>query len=205
MSQADIGETETSSLPWPSLSDRVFVKAPPFSGAWVANRADERLFRMIKGFQESGDLLVSESEAEPRRAQNLVYPAVFAYRQCLELHLKYLLVEFGPWAGEAPDFRTHDLKVLWSKCKRVVEFFESDLQPKDDEAFCAAEALIAEFDSVDPGSDAFRFAHDTKGRSVKLALSEVDLTNLRKVMANFHNFLECVACHFHYKIDMATR
>jgi hypothetical protein len=71
MSQADIDETETSSLPWPSLSDRVFVKAPPFSGAWVANRADERLFRMIKGFQESGDLLVSESEAEPRRAQNL--------------------------------------------------------------------------------------------------------------------------------------
>ena len=87
----------------------------------------------------------------------------------------------------------------------MVEFFESDLQPKDDEAFCAAEALIAEFDSVDPGSDAFRFAHDTKGRSVKLALSEVDLTNLRKVMANLHNFLECVACHFHYKIDMATR
>ena len=87
MSPADIDEPETSSLPWPRLSDRVFVKAPPFSGAWVANRADERLFRMIKGFQEAGDLLVSESKGEPHRAQNLVYPAVFAYRQCLELHL----------------------------------------------------------------------------------------------------------------------
>jgi hypothetical protein len=87
----------------------------------------------------------------------------------------------------------------------VVAFFENDLQPKDDEGFSAAEALIAEFDAVDPGSDAFRFAHDTKGRSVKLALSEVDLANLRKVMANLHNLLECVACHFHYKKEMATR
>jgi hypothetical protein len=65
----------------------------------------------------------------------------------------------------------------------------------DAEALRAAEALTAEFDAVDPGSDAFRFAHDTKGRSVKLALSEVDLANLRKVMANLHNFLKCVACH----------
>jgi hypothetical protein len=86
----------------------------------------------------------------------------------------------------------------------VVAFFENDLQPTDDEAFRAAEAVIAEFDIVDPGSDAFRFAHDTKGRSVKLALSTVDLANLRQVMANLHNFLECVACHFHYKLETAT-
>jgi hypothetical protein len=204
VTQPDTEETETSSLPWPSISDKAFVEARPFRGAWVANRADERLFRMIKGFHEAGDLLVSESEDDPRRAQNLIYPAIFAYRQALELRLKYLLVEFGPSAGQAPEFRTHDLKTLWSKCKRVVAFFESNLQPTDEEAFRVAEALIAEFDAVDPGSDAFRFAHDTKGRAVKLALSEVDLANLRKVMANLHNFLECVACHFHYIKDMAT-
>jgi hypothetical protein len=29
MSQADIEETETSQVLWPSPSDRVFVKAPP--------------------------------------------------------------------------------------------------------------------------------------------------------------------------------
>jgi hypothetical protein len=204
MSQADTEQTEKSLLPWPRLSDKAFVEARPFQGAWVANRADERLFRMIKGFHEAGDLLVSESEGEPRRAQNLIYPTVFAYRQSLELRLKYLLVEFGPLAGETPEFRTHDLKTLWSKLIRVVAFYESNLQPTDEEAFRAAEALIAEFAAIDPGSDAFRFAHDTKGRSVKLALSEIDLANLRKIMANLHNFLECVACHFHYIKDMAT-
>lgn len=204
MSQLDIEDLEASSFPWPSLSDKAFVETLPFRGAWVANRSDERLFRMIKGFHEAGDLLVSESEEEQRRAQNLIYPAVFSYHQSLELRLKCLLVEFGPFAGECPEFRTHDLKALWSKFKRVVAFFENDLRAKDEEAFNAAEALIAEFDSVDPGSDAFRFAHDTKGRSVKLPLTEVDLANLRQVMANLHNFLECVACHFHYKMDMAT-
>jgi hypothetical protein len=204
MSQEDAEETEASSFPWPSLSDKVFVEARPFQGAWIANRADERLFRMIKGFQEAGDLLVSESEADPRRALNLIYPAAFAYRQSLELRLKSLLVDFGHWVGESPDFRTHDLKALWAKFKRVVAFFESDPQPKDEEAFRAVEALIAEFDTIDPGSDAFRFAHDTKGRTVKLGMSEIDLANLRKVMANLQNFLECVGYHFHHKVQMAT-
>jgi hypothetical protein len=204
MSQTDAEKTNASSLAWPSLGDRAFVEARPFHGAWVANRADERLFRMIKGFHEAGDLLISEAAAEPRRALNLVYPAIFAYRQSLELHLKSLLVEFGPWAGESPDFRTHDLKTLWSKCKRVIAFFESNLRPKDEEAFNAAEARIAEFDAVDPGSDAFRFAHDTKGRCVKLNVSEIDLPNLRRVMADLNNFFECVACHIQHKIDMAT-
>src|SRR5258708_33396501 len=103
MSQADIEETEASSFPWPSVSDKAFVETLPFRGAWVANRADERLFRMIEGFREAGDLLVSESEGQPRRAQNLIYPVIFSYRQSLELRLKYLLVEFGPFAGERPD------------------------------------------------------------------------------------------------------
>ena len=204
MSEVKEAETEESAELWPKLNDKAFVEARPFHGAWIAKRSDERLFRMIKGFHEAGDLLVSESKAEPRRALDLIYPAIFAYRQSLELQLKYLLVEFGPVAGEIPDFRTHDVKALWSKCKRVVVFFERDFEPNDDEGFRAAEAQIAEFDAVDPGSDAFRFAHDTKGRPVRLLLSEVDLANLRKVMANLHNFLECVGCHLRYKEETAS-
>jgi len=110
------------------------------------------------------------------------------------------LVEFGPVTGENPDFRSHDLKALWSKCKRVAAFFESNLSPKDQEAFNAAEKLMAEFDTIDPGSDAFRFAHDTKGRFVRVSVTEIDLPNLRTVMAGLHNFLEGVACHFHHII-----
>jgi hypothetical protein len=183
---------------WPHLANKAFVKAAPFEGAWVANRADERLYRIIKGFHEAGDVLVSESRAEPDRAINLVYPAIFAYRQSLELRLKYIVSEFGGIAGEPPNFRTHDLQALWTKCKHIVASFQNGVQARDEEAFRAADAQIAEFDAIDPGSDAFRFAHDTKGRPVKLALSEVDLGNLRKAMASLHDFLECICYHLRY-------
>src|ERR1700730_13950618 len=104
------GDHETR---WPSVGDRAFVEVAPFRGAWVASRTDERLYRMIKGFHEAGDLLVAESRAEPHRAQNLLYPTIFAYRQSLELRLKYFLMAYGPLAGEKPDFRAHGLQELW--------------------------------------------------------------------------------------------
>jgi hypothetical protein len=204
MSSIERSQSDDLPLVWPRRGENAFVEVEPFRGAWVANRADERLYRMIKGFHEAGDLLVAESKAEPDRAQNLIYPATFAYCQALELRLKYILIEFGPMSGEMPGFRTHSLPELWLRCRRVIEFFDRNLRPADLETFRAVEGQIAEFDAVDPGSDAFRFAHDTKGRPIKLGLNEVDLANLRKVVASLLSFLECVGCHLRYTVDMAS-
>ncbi len=115
----------------PNLRDKVFVEVPAFRGAWIAKRTDERLYRMIKGFREAGDLLVAESAAEPHRAMNLLYPVIFNYRQSLELRLKYPLMACGPHAGEMPDYRQHRLKGLWSKCRRVILFFVNSLESPD--------------------------------------------------------------------------
>jgi hypothetical protein len=183
---------------WPRPTDRTFIEVQPFRGAWAAPRTDERLYRMIKGFHEAGDLLVTQSLAEPRRALDLLYPAIFAYRQSLELRLKYLLLAYGPLAGEKPDYRQHSLTRLWTKCRRIILFFEDKSNPPDRIACDAVERLISEFDDVDPGSDAFRFAHDTKGGPIELAVSEIDLSNLGRVVASIHNFLECVDYHLHY-------
>jgi hypothetical protein len=203
MSDLD-AETEVGrDADWPSLSNKAFVEVHSFRGAWTAKRTDERLYRMIRGFHDAGDVIVAESEAEPHRSLNLLYPAIFNYRQSLELHLKYLLMAYGPSAGEAPDFRYHGLRNLWAKCKRVILFFVSDLKPPDKIGFEAAEALIGEFHAVDPGSDAFRFAHDTNGKAIKLAISEIDLSNLRKVVGSLHNFLECVDLQLHYGYGVA--
>jgi hypothetical protein len=51
---------------------------------------------MIKGFREAGDLAAMEGAADPNRAQNLLCPVIFNYRQALELQLKYLLMAYGP-------------------------------------------------------------------------------------------------------------
>lgn len=201
MSELEEKDADHFSSVWPHLGGRAFVDTAPYGGAWVANRADERLYRMIKGFHEAGDVLVAEGKAEPNRARNLIYPAIFAYRQSLELRLKYIISEFGRIVGEAPDFRTHDLSALWIKCKRIVASFQNGIQAHDEEAFRAADAQIAEFDAIDPGSDAFRFAHDTKGRPLKLALREVDLGNLQRAMESLHDFLECICYHLRYLED----
>jgi hypothetical protein len=201
-----ISETVVDNLPflWPRRGMRAFIETRPFGGAWVAQRADERMYRMIKGFHETGDLLIAESKAEPRRAQNLVYPALFAYRQAVELRLKNILIDFGPIGGEKPNFRTHDLVHLWARSRRVIERLHSHLSTQEFETLEAAEAQIAEFDAVDPGSDAFRFAHDTKGKLIKWKLSEIDLDNVRMAIGSLLEFLECVAFHLQYLQDVAT-
>jgi hypothetical protein len=198
MSDADAEQTEDLGLRWPQRDDKVFVEAHPLRGAWVSPATDERLFRMIKGFHESGDLLVAETELTPRRALDLIYPIIFAYRQSLELRLKYLLIVYAPLAGEEPEHRSHDLKKLWAKCRRVIVSLEGLSQPPDKAVFEAVDKLIAEYDGIDPGSDAFRFTHSTKGHPIDLAITTIDLVNLRGVVAGIHNFLECADLHLHY-------
>lgn len=189
---------------WPQRGMRAFVETRPFGGAWIARRADERMYRMIKGFREAGDLLISECKAEPERAQNLVYPALFAYRQAVELGLKSILIEFATMSGRKPIFRTHDLVELWARCRRVIGGFESQLGVQDLETIETAEAQIAEFDAVDSGSDAFRFVHDTQGKLIKLRLSEIDIDNLRRAMGGLLEFLECVPYHLRYLHDVGS-
>jgi hypothetical protein len=198
MADIDVDQTEELGVRWPQASDKAFVETHPLRGAWAAGASDERLYRMIKGFHESGDLLVAETEQVPRRAMDLLYPIIFNYRQSLELRLKYLLMAYAPLTHEAPDYRSHDLAKLWTKCKRVIVTLDGAAEPSDKEAFEAVDKLIAEFDAVDPGSDTFRFAHDTKGKPVKLGISAIDLSNLRGVVAGLHNFLECVDLHLHH-------
>ena len=195
-------ETEKLDSRWPTARDKAFAEVDPLHGAIIAERTDERLYRMINGFCEAAHVLVEQSESEPHLRSSFVYPVVFLYRQSLELHLKYLLMAYGPSAGELPDFRSHDLKGLWSSCKRVVQFFEGNAEPADMVAFQTVEDMIAEFDAVDPRSDASRFAHDTKGRPMKLPMPTIDLPNLRRVLASIHNFLECVDWQLRYGYEI---
>lgn len=185
-------------LMWPSRFETPFVETRPFQGAGVAKRTDERLYRMIRGFHEAGDLLAMGGARHAHRAQNLLYPVIFNYRQSLELRFKYLLMAYGPLVGEKPDFQNHGLSALWARCKQVIARLEGRLEPSDPDAFLAVDAQIAEFDATDPGSYSFRFAHNIRGHVINLPISEINLPNLRGVMAGLHNFLECIDLHLHY-------
>jgi hypothetical protein len=198
MTDIEAEEMDELEVRWPQANDKAFVEIHPLRGAWAATATNERLYRMIKGFHESGDLLVAETEQVSRKSIDLLYPIIFTYRQSLELRLKYLLMAYAPLVNETPIYRSHDLKKLWSKCKRVILALDDSAESSNKEAFDAVDKLIAEFDAVDSGSDTFRFAHDTKGQPIKLDISAIDLSNLRSVVAGLHNFLECVDLHLHH-------
>jgi len=202
MSDAEKKE-ETDEGRFPIAGDRLIIEADPrnIGAVVVAQNTKERLYRMINGFHEAGDLLAKQSEVAPFNC-NLLYPAIFAYRQSLELRLKYFLMACGPLAGELPYFRDHDLSELWSKCKRMYLSFEGRSEPADNETFQVVENLFAEFMRIDPGSDAFRFAHDRKGQAVVLNIQTVDLRNLRETLCALHNFLECLDCQLKYGHDI---
>jgi hypothetical protein len=86
----------------------------------------------------------------------------------------------------------------------VIERFDGELSVHDLETIEAAEAQIAEFDSIDPRSDAFRFVHDTTGKLINLKLSEIDIDNLRRAMGGLLEFLECAVCHLRYLQDASS-
>src|SRR5260370_42377188 len=100
MADIDVDQMEELGVRWPQASDKAFVETHPLRGAWAAGAGDERLYRMIKGFHESGDLLVAETEQLPRRAMDLLYPIIFNYRRSLELRLKYLVLAYAPLPHE---------------------------------------------------------------------------------------------------------
>jgi hypothetical protein len=139
---ADIDWADIPEQPWPKLTDRVFVEVQPFRGAWAARQTDERLYRMIKGFHDAGDLLAAAGLADLHRAQNLLYPVIFNYRQGIELQLKYFLMAYGPLAGEAPNFHSHKLIGLWAACRSVFCRLESKEHPTERTSLDAAEVQL---------------------------------------------------------------
>ena len=182
-------DTELFSDRWPEVGDKAFVSAPPVYGACAAEDVRERLWRMVRGYRHAADLLVRETEREAYLRANLIYPIVFSYRHSLELALKQLLEEHGEHVGHKQEFRDHRLERIWPRCREVIEHFNprSDPTPLD-----VIANLVAEFADVDPGSYSFRYASDTKGKQMDIKIKYIDLTELQKIMASVHNFLECI-------------
>lgn len=181
---------------WSIATDRLFKEVHLSYGAEISDWSEERLHRMIVGYREAADLLVAEGDTYSCVRDKFVYPIVFLYRHAIELHLKYVVMAYGAIAGVAPNFRSHGLTELWSAYMRVVDAIMTDLIVEDRRVFQEIGRLVAEFETVDPRSDALRFAHDTKGNLIKISVNGIDLANLRKVIAGIFDFLECVDWSF---------
>jgi hypothetical protein len=122
-------------------------------------------------------------------ADALVYPAVFLYRQYIEITLKSFLGQIhGEGGNTKPRKANHDLVKLWTSLRGALdEDLHSNLPTESVEA---TERLIKEIHKHDPDSTSFRYGEDKMGRKRLSRLHSVDLRNLRDVMSRIHNFFD---------------
>jgi hypothetical protein len=177
---------------WPRDGDSLFPKTERAIDTFIAGRAAERFYRLPKGYKAAGDILTEQISAGNIHEANLIFPALFCYRQSLELFLKSILERFGQGTRN-----THDLKYLWDEYKRLVD----ERGHANTDGLEAAAKLVTEMHAADRRSDAFRFATDSSGGSFDFGDRRLDVVRLREAMQALQNFFECCYLSFSEKDD----
>ena len=175
---------------WPKAGDRLLS---PARGVYLAQAGDERNYRLLRGYKRAGDILVECALADRADLLNLLFPALFNYRHYIELALKAIIEEHGAFAGVQLGRKSHRLPELWALFSKIAVAFGNE---EADEAAVAVGNCITEFDRVDSGSTAFRYARDIKGDIPELPKDGLDLVRLRDVMNGIENFFEAVDASF---------
>lgn len=183
---------------WPEAGDRLLS---PGRDTFLAEGADERSFRLLRGYKRAGDVLVKAALTERYDRDNLVFPAIFNYRHYIELALKALLEEHGSFAGVALGKRNHKLPELWELFVTIAKAFGNN---RMDSAAVAVGECITEIAGVDPSSTTFRYARDCDGSTTVLPENGLDLVQLHDVMNGIENFFECADLDFTHKREYSA-
>jgi len=184
---------------WPEIGDHLFSHLPPGRGARLAQNADERSYRITRGYKRAGDLLIKNALEDPADHHNLVYPIAFCYRHYVELALKAIIEDHGPFVGIILSKKDHAIKDLWMLFEQLDKAYGND----DSIVEPAVAACIDELASVDPSSFSFRYARTKKGELINLSENGIDLISLHDVMNGIENFFECADADFSHKKDSA--
>jgi hypothetical protein len=87
-------EVEAFETRLPKKGDRLFLESTWAYDAQVVRDPKERFYRMPMGYKRAGDLLIEQATANVVDRANVIYAALFCYRQAIELYLKSLIAEF---------------------------------------------------------------------------------------------------------------
>jgi len=178
---------EGRELPWPRAGDHVFASGDDWQMNACVNWGGGWSLYSI-GYQRAGDCLVEQVAKDRGDADVLVYPIVFCYRQYLELMLKHVLIAARRSYGiEKPFKNLHPLLLPWAPLRELLERRWPD---KPDE-LDAVENNLRQFDEVDEGSLAFRYATTKDGESsLPAKMQHINLRNLAEVVERIGTFLE---------------
>lgn len=184
---------------WPKDGDRLFTASTWAYDAPVVRHPGERFYRMPMGYKRAGDLLVEQAARDLVDRSNVIYAALFCYRQAIELFLKKLISDFGR-IGPSAVPKTHDLSELWALFMAIVRARGRE----QEHGMSAVAAIVAELHDADRKSDGFRFPTDHKNMPFAFGDRDIDLDNLHQVMEGIANFFDCAHTAFAHDDDMAA-
>jgi hypothetical protein len=105
-------------------------------------------------FKQSADLVYFEFKKSRRDAY--WFPAIYLYRQWMELGLKKVWATIGRFDKALPKVpRRHKLAPLWNSVRPWLE--RETIIPIDDEFVRSAERIFVIFDQIDPYGTAYRY------------------------------------------------
>jgi len=143
------------------------------------------------GYKRAGDILIDQAETSVLDRPNIIYAALFCYRQAIELYLKQLIDAFGNGKTYSPK-STHELNLLWERFMCITNEHERT----ESIELTVAQKLVAEMHEADQKSDGFRYPSDRSGSPFVFGDQGIDLRNVREVMQGLVNFFECVSLDF---------
>jgi hypothetical protein len=193
MDQSNVDDFESR---LPKDGDSLFRESAWAYDAHIVRDPAERFYRMPMGYKRAGDLLIDQAAVNVVDRANVIYPALFCYRQSIELSLKRFVEEFGG-GREDPSRTQHKLRALWDSFMQIA----TDRGMGNSIELLAARKLVTELNDADERSDGFRFPSDGKGNAFRFGDQGIDLDNLREVMQGLDNFFECTYMAISYQHD----
>ncbi len=198
---------DDAELPWPRKGDDPLAIGERSRLVAALNFGyDEPWGPIAEGFKRLGDLGVASVEETGHGHDYLVYPILFSYRHFIELSLKEIIRSARlllDKQGSVPE--THNLANLWNTAQPLLMEIEQGGAP----TYKDVRACLGRFDELDPTSEAFRYPVKRSGENaLPDDLHNLDLGQVREVIANLAAFLDAVATqtsvYLDYKAEMKS-
>ena len=189
---AEIAES-IGSYRWPKKGDRLLrASNDPDRGVEFSADLVSRHVHIWSGYIRAGAVLIDECTRDSVDRHFLIYPILFNYRHGLELAMKWIVDNYGSYAGVrlTEDELNHDLLGLWKYCKQVIVGVGSE--GEDDEALRIVEQIVKDFHDLDKSAMAFRYSTNRNGSTIKLTDTSINLENVEDVMEAVDNFFNGV-------------
>ena len=167
---------------WPRIGDALL--GPDGQRKFHINVADMGNF-LPSGYKDAGDTIL-EAFVESRGShRDLLLPALFCYRQYLELKIKRITSRIHHYLGTgATDYRRiHDLEQLWRDMEQAYEEAGYGDSDEDKKTLEQTRTCVSQLNKLDPSGLGFRYPNE-------VGLFEVDPFHLHKVMTDIDAFLD---------------